>query len=84
MLDGEGEFDLLAGALVEAVVEAGLDAAVAVSAERHGAPCGGLQAVLGVAVSQAQDAEAGAERLLGVASGAKHRVGQRRGVRSDG
>ena len=54
MLDGKGELDLLAGALVEAVVEDGLDAAVAVGAERHGAPCGGLQAVLAVAVGQAQ------------------------------
>ena len=81
MLDGEAELDLLAGALVEAVVEDGLDAAVAVRAERHGPARGGLQAVFAVAVGQAQDAEAGTERLLGVASGAKHRFDQGCGMR---
>ena len=82
--DGEAELDLLAGALVETVVEDRLHAAVAVGAERHGPTRGGLQAVLTVAVGQAQDAQAGAERLLGVASRTKHCFDQGRGVRSDG
>ena len=84
MLDGEAEFDLLAGPLVEAVGQNRLDAAIAVGAQCDRSTRCGLQAVLAVAVGQAQDAQARAERLLGVASGTQHRFDEGRGVRSDG
>ena len=84
MLDGSIELDWLAGPLVEALVENRFDAAVAVGAGRKCSAGGRHQAVLAVAVGQAQAPQAGTERRLGVASGTKHVGAQLGGVRSDG
>ena len=84
MLDGSIELDWLAGPLVEAMVENRFDAAVAVGAGRKCSAGGRLQALLAVAVGQAQAPRAGTERRRGVASGTKHVGAQLGGVRSDG
>ena len=44
------------GLPVEAVAEDGFDALVAVAAQGEGAPAGGVEPVIAVGVSQAQDA----------------------------
>ena len=60
---------LVQGLLIEAVLEDGLDRAHRVRPQGEGALCGGFEPGVGVGLGQAQDAEAGAVALLGVAPG---------------
>ena len=81
---GQGRFGLLGqGSPVEAVAEDGFDTLVAVAAQGEGASAGGLQPVLAVGVTQAQNAQTAAVGLLGVLSGRQPVADQPRGGRAD-
>ncbi len=64
VLDRRAELDLLRGVLVESMGEDGVDAAEAVGTDGERLCGGRLEALLAVAVAQAQDPQTGAERLL--------------------
>ena len=81
---GQGVFGrLVQGLLVEAVFEDGLDRAHRVRPQGEGALGGGFESGVGVGLGQAQDAEAGAVALLGVAPGAEDFGDERGGGGSD-
>ena len=62
--------------LVEAVLQDRGDRAVGAGADAEAAQAGGLEADASVALGQPQDAERGAEALLGVRLGAQDRLDQ--------
>lgn len=70
------------GLAVQAGPQNRLDGAVAVGAGGQGPGAGGLQALGAVAVPEAHDAQAGAEPLLGMASGHQDGLDQSGGARA--
>jgi len=83
----ERQLGCLAGArqrlAIEAVGKDGVDRAVGPGADLEAAPAGRLEALDAVVAGEPQDAEAGAEALLGMGPAAQDHVDQGGGVGSD-